>query len=381
MKLRKVLVKVCFILLSFSLLLAACNFPGNGPSESDLILTNVAQTIDANQTKQAATVAVTPSPGVTEETPETEEPGQPSATPTITPTPTNTVPVGECHKAVFVEDVTYPPDTEVEEGEDFVKTWRLTNAGTCTWTTAYSLKYVAGEDLDAPLTVALSKTVVPGETADLSIIFTAPTAEGTYTGFWSLVDPDGIKIPIDNQPDGNLKVMVFVNKLDQVAYDFAENFCKARWQSLVKETLPCPVGYIVVGHGYIMRLDGGELEGGKDVDDYIIVSRPDNGDTDGFIMGTYPPFTVQDGDHFVATIGCAPDGYQCNLYFDLKYQIGAGAIQTLDTWYETHNNRTQEVDVDLSDLAGQTVRFILSVRNINTDIHNEGYWYHAWIMR
>jgi hypothetical protein len=111
------------------------------------------------------------------------------------------------------------------------------------------------------------------------------------------------------------------------------------------------------------------------------VSRPDNGDTDGFIMGTYPPFTVQDGDHFVATIGCAPDGYQCNLYFDLKYQIGAGAIQTLDTWYETHNNRTQEVDVDLSDLAGQTVRFILSVRNINTDIHNEGYWYHAWIMR
>ncbi len=376
MKAKRLMFQFLLCVAVFVLMLSACNLPGSGPSDSDLILTNVAQTVAANQTAQAGTPIIITTPSVTAETGEA-----PVLTSTATMQPTITNTPGTCDKAVFVEDVTYPPDSEVEEGEDFVKTWRVTNAGTCTWTTDYRLEYVAGEEMDAPLSVNLSQTVVPNETADFTIVFTAPTAEGTYTGFWALVNADGVKIPMDNLVDGNLKVAVQVNTLDEVVYDFAENFCQAKWRSLVKEELPCPVGYIVIGHGYIMRLDGGELEDGTNVSDYIIVSRPDNGDTDGYIMGTYPPFLVEKGDHFKASIGCAPDGYQCNLYFDLKYQIGNGTIQTLDSWYETHNNSVREVDVDLSDLAGQNVKIILMVRNINTDVHNEGYWYDVKIWR
>jgi hypothetical protein len=375
------LVKGSMLLLVFSLLLAACNLPTAGPSESDLILTHVAQTISVNQTIQAATLMVTePTPGGPEATPSpTSE--TPLPTPTPTPTPTNTVPAGPCDQASFVEDVTYPPNSEVEAGEDFVKTWRVTNTGTCTWDSAYALEYVAGEDMDAPLSVPLAQTVVPSETADVTVIFTAPTAEGSYTGFWALVNPEGERVPMENLPDGNLKVLVEVNTLDEVAYDFAANYCRADWESLVYPDLPCPGDPQARGRGYVLRLDGGELESGLDVTDPILVTRPDNGDTDGFILGTFPPFVIEDGDHFMATIGCAPDGYQCNIYFDLKYQIGAGAIQTLDSWHQTHDNDVDDISVDLSDLAGQTVRLILSVRNINNDVHNEGHWYEPRVMR
>ncbi len=360
-----------------ALMVAACNLPSNGPSDSDIMLTSVAQTIAANQTAQAA-----PDTDETAAAEETEESDiQPTPTPTLTQAPTETEMMGVCDQAVFVEDVTIPEESLVEEGEDFVKTWRVTNTGTCTWTTEYSLEFVAGAEMDAPLSVPLATSVVPNETTDLTIIFTAPTAEGTYTGFWALVNADGQKVPIDNLPDGNLKVAVKVNTLDEVAYDFAEKFCRAHWSSLVKEELPCPVGYIVIGHGYIMRLDDGKLEDGTQVNDYILVTRPDNGDTDGYIMGTYPPFLIENGDHFTASIGCASDGFQCNLYFDLKYQIGSGAIRTLETWYVTHNNDVTDVDVDLSELAGQSIKIILMVRNINSDLDNEGYWYHPRIMR
>jgi len=48
-------------------------------------------------------------------------------------------PVSRCDAASFVRDVTVPDGTKMEPGDDFTKTWRLLNAGTCSWTTAYRL--------------------------------------------------------------------------------------------------------------------------------------------------------------------------------------------------------------------------------------------------
>ena len=67
-----------------------------------------------------------------------------SATPTITLTPTETPfgatyqtpnPAGNlCNKAEFVEDVTIPDNTRIPPATYFTKTWRIRNAGYCTWT-------------------------------------------------------------------------------------------------------------------------------------------------------------------------------------------------------------------------------------------------------
>ena len=364
------------LFLAVSLLVSACNLPSGATPDGDLILTHVAQTVAAERTKQAATDQA---PGATEDVP----------APTLTPTPTPTVlptieptPIpGACDKAVFVEHVTYPPGNLVEKGQDFVKTWRVLNAGYCTWTTDYALQFVTGYALDAPVRVALTKPVAPDQTADLSLIFTAPNAEGDFTGYWALVNEKGVKVPMDNIADGNLSVSIWVNILDTVVYDFTKSYCDARWQSVVDANLECPGDTTNSSPGYVTTVEDGKLENGKKVDGDILITRPDNGDYDGFISGTYPLFKIQRGDHFMATIGCADGATECNLFFDLQYQIGNGAVQTLKTWHEVNEGKVRKVSVDLSALANQSVRIILRVRNNETDKDNEGYWFEPVLIR
>jgi len=111
----------------------------------------------------------------------------PPSTATVTVTQ-NTTP---CNLASFVMDVNYPDGTEVIGGTAFTKTWRLMNAGTCTWTSAYSLVFYDGAQMNGPLTQPLPGTVSPGQTADISVKLTAPASPNTYTGYWKLRDPNG----------------------------------------------------------------------------------------------------------------------------------------------------------------------------------------------
>jgi hypothetical protein len=86
----------------------------------------------------------------------------------------------------FVDDVTVPDGTAFTAGESFTKTWRLSNSGTCTWDTGYQLAYKAGEQMGAPDVVAVTQSVAPGETLDISVDMVAPAAPGEYTGTWRL---------------------------------------------------------------------------------------------------------------------------------------------------------------------------------------------------
>ncbi len=121
----------------------------------------------------------------------------PTALPTQTPVPTVTntpaptsVPI-PCDAAAFVSDVTIPDGTDLIPGEEFVKTWRIKNIGSCTWTTSYALVFSSGNALGAANTKALSGNVRPGETIDVSISMKAPEADGTYTGYWLLRNAAG----------------------------------------------------------------------------------------------------------------------------------------------------------------------------------------------
>ena len=86
-------------------------------------------------------------------------PPGPTLTPFAPPPPT-IAPAG-CDKAAFVADVTVPDGTLFTAGTTFIKTWRLKNSGSCTWTTAYKLLFYNGEQMGAPTAINVPRSVTP----------------------------------------------------------------------------------------------------------------------------------------------------------------------------------------------------------------------------
>lgn len=92
------------------------------------------------------------------------------------------------YKATFVEDVTIPDNTTIPAGQNFVKTWRVRNDGTCTWGPTghnlHALAFTSGNQLGAPEEVPLPSNVEPGQSLDVSVTMRAPTVPGTYLSSW-----------------------------------------------------------------------------------------------------------------------------------------------------------------------------------------------------
>ncbi len=178
----------------FVSILTACNMPEGAPTTPTLDVTQAYQTVAARLTEA---IAQTPrsTPTTSPQLTATSTPTIAATTqPAITPPPAGTQPPNAlCDQAQpgVPFDVTIPDDTQLSPGEEFTKTWRLQNAGTCTWTTDYALAWFSSEQLGAPLVVPLSVEVPPGQTADLSVDMVAPLVPGTYQSNWKLRNPSG----------------------------------------------------------------------------------------------------------------------------------------------------------------------------------------------
>ncbi len=109
-------------------------------------------------------------------------------TPEVTPT-ASSVPTG-CDNSAFIGDVTIPDGTIVTPGQNFEKTWKLQNTGSCTWSTSYRLVFVSGEAMGGN-SPRLDAPVAPGVRADISVDLTAPDSAGTYTGTWRMRNAEG----------------------------------------------------------------------------------------------------------------------------------------------------------------------------------------------
>ncbi|MEJ2411753.1 MAG: NBR1-Ig-like domain-containing protein, partial [Anaerolineales bacterium] len=221
---------VAVILLT--VILSACNMPqgsGSPAQQTAVILTAVAQTVAADEANtnqpgdtQADTATDTPETGdeIATDTPEPSDTPQPTNTqpPTDTPIP--------CNLARFVKDVSIPDGTKLEPGEDFTKTWRLKNTGSCAWTSGYDIVFSGGDAMNAPAAVQITTgTVQPGNNVDVSVDLTAPNAEGTYRGNWQLRDPSGVIFDIENSNSGLFWVEIKVKEPEPtektVSIDFA----------------------------------------------------------------------------------------------------------------------------------------------------------------
>jgi hypothetical protein len=178
-------VRLISIALALILALGACNLPSNITPTVDLAATSVAQTVQAQLTLSAPPTATnTPPPvAITTVAPPTIVP----PTALIIPTSTST-----CDIAQFVTDVTIPDGTIVLPGQAFTKTWRIKNAGTCSWTPSYAVVFSSGNSMNGPATQALAGNVNTGQTVDISINLTAPATPGDYKGYWKLRNAAGV---------------------------------------------------------------------------------------------------------------------------------------------------------------------------------------------
>lgn len=104
-----------------------------------------------------------------------------------------------CDVATFVADVTIEDYSEIKAGESFLKTWRIKNEGSCVWTPNYKIVFNHGDQMNAPIESAfLTSDIYPGQTADISITFTAPFTEGYYESHFLLKNPSGIEFGVSN---------------------------------------------------------------------------------------------------------------------------------------------------------------------------------------
>jgi len=271
------------------------------------------------------------------------------------PTPTTPTPTA-CDKAQFVTDVSVLDGTSFSPGASFTKTWRLKNVGTCTWSTSYSA-FLSSGDAMGGTSVPMPKSVGPGETVDISVALTAPSGIGNYRGYWKLKNASGAIFGIGASGTSAFWVDIKVTGTYGAAYDFYANACSATWTSGAG-VLPCP-GTDGAAGGFVLKLETPKLEDGT-TGQPALLAHPQKV-TNGYIQGIYSAFAVQAGDRFQALVNCEYNATNCYATFRLDYQIGSGAVKTLWVFREKYEGKYYRVDLPLDSLAGQNVKFILTI--------------------
>jgi len=361
-------------LVFLALLLAGCNYPGT--ATPDLFPTYAAQTVEARLT-QGAGVPSAPPPAT-----ETQAPPPPTevqATPTNTSTPIPTQTETPCNRAAFVSDVTVPDGTSFSPNASFTKTWRLKNAGTCTWNSSYSLVFDTGDAMNGPASKALTGTVAPGQTIDISVDLKAPGSAGSYRGYWKLRSDAGVLFGVGSSGDVAFWVDIQVGSGgDTVVYNFVSHYCDATWVSGAG-TLPCP-GSTGDAEGFVVKVNDPKLETGAVENEPALETHPE-WVNNGVITGRFPAFDVESGDHFKTVIGCLYNGNACSVRFQLNYRADGGSLQNLGQWDESYDGSIRKLDVDLSSLAGKSVEFVLAVQANGASNQDWAFWLLPRIVR
>ncbi len=150
------------------------------PVDVGLLQTQAVQTVIAQVTQTALAVSPTSEP-LPSETPTPENTTVPTLDPNITPSPII------CDNSAFVADVSIKDGETVTAGQEFQKTWRIKNTGSCTWTTGYYLQFAYGEQMNGVVTY-LTQEVLPNQEVEITVLMRAPATAGNYSGYWRMVN-------------------------------------------------------------------------------------------------------------------------------------------------------------------------------------------------
>jgi Ig-like domain from next to BRCA1 gene len=95
-----------------------------------------------------------------------------------------------CNNLFFIRDVTIPPGTVMQKNQDFTKTWKVQNNGTCDWLYQYIFSAVSPDTFGAGA-YKIQKLVKAGNWTELSVHMKAPNTLGTYSSSWRMSNGNG----------------------------------------------------------------------------------------------------------------------------------------------------------------------------------------------
>ena len=362
--------RIISILTVLILTLSACNLPSSAPTPteaSNAVLTAAALTVQAQLTQPAAFSTPTlPLPAATN----TSAVSLPTSQASTLPPAASATPV--CDQAQFVRDITIPDGSQIAPGGTFTKTWRLRNAGACTWS-GYTLVFESGDQMGgtSPQTIG---AVPPGQEVDISVNLTAPLTSGSYRGYWRIRNASGVLIPVLGGTQGRSFFVDIQVAVVSSGFDLHTRAPDANWVG--------GAGTVTFGgpdtdtRGFAMYRNNQRLEDGSSPAKVLEVHPQMI--NDGSMTGLYPAYTVVSGEHFRARIGflSKADG-TCgtgNAKFQLNYKEVSGTFSSLGEWTETCDGAMREIDVNLNSLAGKNVQFVLAVLANGTAAEDWAVW-------
>ncbi len=190
-------IKLFVMVALLTTLVAACGSANTPPAEPTpdvaAVRTSAASTVVSQFTLTAA--AFTPTTSLPTNT------SVPQATSTVTVAPVAQVTNAEgttvslCDSLEYVSDMNIPDGTSMSPGQDFVKTWKVKNNGSCPWGAGYKLVYAGySDDMDGQFQ-PLAEVVQPNQEVEVSVQFKAPDAAGEYLSAWQMENPSGVTFP------------------------------------------------------------------------------------------------------------------------------------------------------------------------------------------
>ncbi len=343
------------ILIFILLVLSACNLPSGAPAteEPNAVFTAAALTVQAMSTQQVTpfNTPTLPPPQATNTAVSFPTLPRPASTSVVPPT-------ASCDLAQFLKDISIPDGSVFAPGAIFTKTWRLKNAGTCTWS-GYSLVFDSGDSMSGTSPTPIG-TVSPGQEVDLSVNLTAPATGGPYRGHWRIRNASGVLIPVLGGTQGKTFFVDIKVAVSSPGLDLHTRATDASWVG--------SAGVVTFGgpdtdvNGFAMYRNNQKLEDGTSPAKVLEIHPQFV--NNGVMTGLFPAYTVVAGEHFKARIGflAKADG-TCgvgNAKFQLNYKE-AGVLKPLGEWTETCDGIIKDVDVDLTSIAGKNVQFALAI--------------------
>lgn len=365
------------LVLAGAAVLSACTLPQeNIPPQGDpgALYTQAAQTVAALISSQGDGSGPDQGDAGTPD-PDGEASLQASGTftiPTYTPQGSGEGTPLPCDRVRFIKDVTIPDEMDLSPGESFTKTWRLQNAGSCTWTIGYLLYFENGSLMEGPLSQDLtSEPVLPGETIDVSVDLVAPQEIGLYQGNWKLRNVRGEGFGIGNE---SKPFWVKINVVDGAGtmFDFNTQADQAAWGSGT-----APVDYLELGDilyfdqpgeqgdPYVALLDQQFLEEGE-VSDVLLATYPPSS-PGSYIIGRFPEYQVNSGDLLFGRVGLAADANgSCgagDVTFRISIMVGGDPLTRSTLWErrEICDSAMKSFEIDLDSYQGETAQIFLIV--------------------
>lgn len=186
---------------------------------------------------------------------------------------------------------------------------------------------------------------------------TAPAS--TNTPVFTATSPPPTSPP--SQPA--TQVAIPIPDPNTIAYDFAANVCQAEWANSIAYLPNCPGDLDNIEPGYVTNTGIVFAESTTGIETAALIVLPQQGGTNTAVFGMYPPFEVWPGDQFRATLACQGDA-PCDVEFSLEYFDESDEYQVPNwDWAHKVGEGPQSVAVDLTSLAGQSVGFVLAVRD------------------